>query len=676
MNKNVKRAGRTVISSVLILGLVFGNSAFVEAKKVNKNESVYVTAGADGTAQDVVVADWLKDAKGVTGALKDSSNLTDIENVKGEEAFSQSGDELEWNTAGADIYYQGKTDKEIPVEVKITYTLDGQEMTAQEMLGKSGKAEIHVQYINKSKTTKKVNGKEVEIYTPFVMVTGMILTSDVFSTVEIDNGKVVNDGTNQIVVGVGVPGFAESLDLDDEYADKMTSDFTVTADVTDFEMANTFTYGSPSLLDDLNLDEIGDLDELEEKLDMLVDATGELLDGTDSLSKNMKKFDSKMGELKSSVKKFRKDGVKPMADGVSSLAKGGKKLTKGVKSYTSGVTTLAKGSKAYVAGADKIAKGNSSLYEALKDMPSQLEQFNAGLTTYTAAVDKLGSKENVTGLKNGASAVSDGIATLHGSVAQLRDTYENNEKLIAGLKAVIAQLPDSDGYKATQTELLTQLETLTTAQKEALDKISAATADTSDLKTGADTVAASVATVMDSLETLSGNSSSLTEAAKKISTSMPELIKNVKALRDGGVQLTKNDKKLVSGANALIKAGKTMNKSVKKVNGGVKVLKKGGVQLNKAAGKLVKGVVRLEDAGGRLSDGAKELDDGMNEFNADGIEKLNRIYEEDLQNVLDRLDAVLQAGRDYKNFSGLGAGMDGEVKFIIETEAVKKEEQE
>lgn len=678
MNRKVKRAGRTALSGALVAGLVLSNSAFVEAKKVSKQESVYVTAAADGSIQKITVADWLKDSGLMTGSLSDSSNLTDINNVKGEETFEQSGKDVSWATAGEDIYYQGQSSEELPVDVKITYTLDGKEMTAQEMLGKSGKVTIHVQYTNKSKQKKTINGKEVEIYTPFVMLTGMILSSDQFSNIEIDNGKVINDGSNSVVVGLGTPGLADSLDLSDEYADNLTSDFTVTADATDFEMSNTFTFASPNLLDDLNIDELGDPDELEDKLDDLTDAAADLVDGTGELSDNMDTFSDKMGELKSSLKEYQNDGVKKLTDGISTLAKGGSQLTTGVKEYTDGVVSLSKGTQAYVGGAGKIAKGNSALYDAVKGLPAQIKQFNTGLTGYTAGVDKLGSKENVTKLKAGAKAVSDGITTVNTGLTQLKETFTNNEKLIAGLKKTIALIPDNDNFtelKTQQTTLLTQLETVTAAQKAAIEKLEGATASDSDLKSGADTVSASVATVMDALATLSSNSSSLTEASKKLNSSIPTLVSSIKELRDGGKKLTKNDKKLLSGAKALTKASKKMNVSVKKVKSGVTALNKGGASLNKATVKLVSGVSKLENASGKLAKGSIKLDDGMNKFNRKGIKKLNNLYEDDIKEVLDRLDAVIEVGKDYKNFSGLNKGMDGEVKFIIETEAVEKEDE-
>ena len=677
MKKNVKKAGRTVLCATLILGLVLGNSSFAEAKKVSKKESVYVTAGADGSVQKITVADWLKDSGAISGTLKDSSNLTDITNVKGEETFNQAGKDINWATAGQDIYYQGQSSEKLPVTMKITYTLDGQEMTAQEMLGKSGKATIHVAYTNTSKTKKKVNGRMVDIYTPFIMVTGMILSSDIFTDVEIDNGKVINDGSNNIVIGIGTPGLKESLALDKEYSDNLSSEFTVTALVKDFEMSNTFTYGSPSLLDELNIDEIGDLDELDDKMESLTDAAGELLDGTGTLSGNMKTFADKMGDLKSSVKTFQKDGVKKLTKGIHTLDKGGKKLQKGVKTYTGGVVTFAKGSKSYVEGAGKIAKGNSKLYDAVKGMPEQLKTFETGLTSYTGAVDTLGKEENVTKLKAGANAVSSGITTVHNGLKQLKKTYDDNEKLITGLKATIAMIPDGEEYaalKTKQTELLGQLEALAAGQKQAIEQLETTTGTDGELKSGADTVAASVATVMDSLKTLSSKSSSLTEAAKKLSGSMPELVKNVKTLRDGGVELTKNDKKLISGAKTLMKSSKTLKKSVKKIGGGIKTLRRGGSSLDKATVKLVKGVTKLDNASAKLSDGAGDLDDGMDEFNRKGIKKINNLYEDDVQDALDRLDAIIKAGKEYKSFSGLKRGMDGEVKFVIESDPVKKED--
>ena len=677
MNRKLRQIGRTTLACTLISGLVLCNSTFADAKKVSKEESVYVTTDADGSIENITVADWLKNAGLMNGNIHDFSDLSEITNVKGEETFTQSGDSIRWENSGNDIYYQGNSKKELPIELKISYTLDEETLSAKDMLGKSGKVSIHVEYINKSKTKKLINGQITEIYTPFVLVTGMVLSSDTFSNVSIDHGKILNDGNKYIIIGLGTPGLAESLNLSEEYSDQLNSDFTITADVTDFEMGNTFTYGSPNLLEELNVDEIDDLDELDDKLHSLTDASKELFKGTETLSDNMKTFAEKMEELESSSKSFQKDGVNKLTKGIKKMATGSKKLTKGVKKYTAGVEELSKGSKAYIAGANKISKGNNDLYNAVKDMPEQIEEFQTGLTSYTNGVDTLGSKENVSKLKSGTTAVSEGISTINTNLSQLKETYNNNQALIQELQRSISDIPDNAENKkliATQTQLLKQLEELTNEQKKAIEQLDAATDKNSSLKSGADVVATSVATVMDSLNTLSGNSAALTNAADTINENIPTLVANIKALRDGSTTLTQNNDKLISGANQLTKSSETMNKSVAKVNSGMKSLKNGGESLNEATTKLLKGITGLNSASTKLSDGSEELNDGMDEFNREGIDKLNNIYNNDLQSVLKRLDAIIDAGKKYNNFSGLDANMKGNVKFIIETNAIEKED--
>ncbi len=668
MKKSSMKIGRTILCGGLVLSLVLGSTptAEVEAKKVTKQESVYVNAGADGSVTKVTVSDWLKNSGAVSGGVKDRSQLSDIKNVKGEETFTQNGDALNWNTSGADIYYQGTTEKKLPVELSITYKLDGQEMNPEDMLGKSGKVEIHVSYKNKLKTTKTVNGEKTQIYTPFVMVTGMILENDRFNNIKISDGKVINEGTNSIVVGLGVPGLSESLNLKKSQAKKLKSEFTVTADVTDFSMGNTFTYGSADLFGDMDLKESAGLDDLEDKLDDMTDATAKLVKGSDDLSDNMGLFADKMGELKSSVETYQKTGVKKLTKGVKKLAKNGPVLVKGVGDYVDGADTLADGTTAYVDGAGKIADGNIALYEAVKGLPEQLQTFDTGLITYTQGVDQLGSEENIEKVKGGAQAVSAGITTLNTSLEQLEQTYANNEQIIAALEGAAAQ-------NEQLAAVVSQLKTLTAAQKQAITELKNATGADSQLKTGAESLSTGVSTVMDSLGQLSANSESLRTASATLNESMPTLVGSIKTLKEGSVTLNKNNKKLTKGAKKLKKAGKKMNKSTKTLNKGMKKLNKGGKKLNKATVKLVNGVFQLEEASEKLDDGSQTLHSGMVQFNKEAIKKLKKIYENKVKDLTERLEAIADAGEDYKSFSGIGDGMKGEVKFIIETEAIENE---
>ena len=170
------------------------------SSSVSKEETVYVNADASGNPEQITVSSWLKNA-GLQSSVEDQSDLTNIKNVKGDETFSEDGNSLTWSTDGSDIYYQGQSDKELPVSVKFTYILDGQEMQPQDLAGKSGHLQIKIQYTNNEKKSAKVDGKEETVYSPFVMLTALIMPEDTFSNVTIDNGKVLSDGSRNIVVG-------------------------------------------------------------------------------------------------------------------------------------------------------------------------------------------------------------------------------------------------------------------------------------------------------------------------------------------------------------------------------------------------------------------------------------------------------------------------------------------
>ena len=236
MNRNKKILNVTMAAGMAgVLGPTPVIAAAQEADNgVSKEETVYVNATAEGEVKDITVSDWLKNSGSAEGDVSDVSDLEGIKNVKGDETFTQDGDKVTWNTDSSDIYYQGTSNKELPVDMKIKYYLDDQEITPEELAGKSGHLRMEVSYTNKSKKTVKVDKKDVEVYSPFVMVTGMILSSDNFSNVTIDNGKVISDGDKEMVVGVAVPGLKNSLDLSDDLSDKIDipEGFTMEADGT------------------------------------------------------------------------------------------------------------------------------------------------------------------------------------------------------------------------------------------------------------------------------------------------------------------------------------------------------------------------------------------------------------------------------------------------------------
>lgn len=658
-NRKLNRISKTVISGLLVTSLVVSNGAYANAQKISKDESVYVNADESGTTTKITVSNWLKNA-GINGTINDESDLKDIQNVKGDETFTQNGDDVQWSAGSNDIYYQGTTDKELPVGVEIKYELDGKEIAAKDLLGQSGKLKITVSYTNKSKSTQTINGEKQEMYTPFVMATGIILPDDKFSNVEVDDGKIINEGSNNIVVGFGMPGMAESLDLDEDAADKLPEGFTVTADVTNFSIGNTITFASPSILSDLELDDIDDLDDLENKLEKLVDSSEDLVDGS-------KKLSNKMGELEDKFDDYQ-DGEKSLNKGIKDLVNGGTTLKKGVKDYTNGVDTLAKGTQSYVNGAKQITDGNQKLYEAVKDMPSSYKEFSDGLQAYTKGVDTLADTKTAKQLTDGADAVTAGIGTLNENLGKLESSYDNYKLLADGLKAQAAQISDPT-QKATILAYVQKLEELYQGQKASVGALVSATNKESTLKSGASQVAAGIKKVMTGAQTLSGNSATLRSADQKLTSSIATLTASVKKLSEGSKTLSSNDRKLLAGAKKILKASKSVKSGSDKLINGANKLKKGSNKLHKATGKVADGI-------GKLSDGADDLYEGMDKFDQKGIQKLNNVYEDDIKTLKTRLEKLTDMSKDYTNFSGISKGMDGKVKFVIETAEVKKDDEQ
>lgn len=658
-NRKLNRISKTVISGLLVTSLVVSNGAYANAQKISKDESVYVNADESGATTKITVSNWLKNA-GINGTINDESDLKDIQNVKGDETFTQNGDDVQWSAGSNDIYYQGTTDKELPVGVEIKYELDGKEIAAKDLLGQSGKLKITVSYTNKSKSTQTINGEKQEMYTPFVMATGIILPDDKFSNVEVDDGKIINEGSNNIVVGFGMPGMAESLDLDEDAADKLPEGFTVTADVTDFSIGNTITFASPSILSDLELDDIDDLDDLENKLEKLVDSSEDLVDGS-------KKLSDKMGELEDKFDDYR-DGEKSLNKGIKDLVNGGTTLKKGVKDYTNGVDTLAKGTQSYVNGAKQITDGNQKLYEAVKDMPSSYKEFSDGLQAYTKGVDTLADTKTAKQLTDGADAVTAGIGTLNENLGKLESSYDNYKLLADGLKAQAAQISDPT-QKATILAYVQKLEQLYQGQKASVGALVSATDSKSTLKSGASQVAVGIKKVMTGAQTLSGNSATLRSADQKLTSSIATLTASVKKLSEGSKTLSSNDRKLLAGAKKILKASKSVKSGSDKLINGANKLKKGSNKLHKATGKVADGI-------GKLSDGADDLYEGMDKFDQKGIQKLNNVYEDDIKTLKTRLEKLTDMSKDYTNFSGISKGMDGKVKFVIETAEVKKDDEQ
>lgn len=646
-----------------------------------KEETVYVIADANGKANKVIVSEWLKNQKG-SDTLKDQSNLKDVKNVKGDQDFTKgSGDELTWNAKGSDIYYQGTSDKQLPVDVTVTYKLNGKTVSAKELDGASGKLTMEFTYKNNTGKTKKVNGKNVTIYQPFLMVSGLLVDNDKMSNVEVTNGKVINSGDKTVVVGMALPGLEESLglaDLNDSDGKKIDIDVpqkvTIKADVSDFSLLTTVTMASNSALEELNLDDVDSVDDLKDSLKKLGDSSKELVDGTKKLEDGVGELNDKSGDLA--------DGVDQVNQGAKDLDKGAKDLNNGAKDLDDGTNELATQVKDLPSSAQQLLDGAKSIKSALGNADSKTQTIYTG----AAAIEE-GAQQMSDNLKNtngksiyeAAAGIQEGAAKVTSGADQLSDGLNtaaaNLDESIKLLNAAVGQLEDlqktTEDTRTLQTygALIKEIKGSIQYQqgvKQALT--STLQSGITSIKGGATLIDTYAGKIADGSVKLVEGAAKLEAGAKAIQSGVDTMIsgnngQNLNAMIAGLSMLSQQSGKLVAGTQKLADgSGKLL--------AGTDTLTEGTGKLASGTGELSDGTDKLISGIGELLDGSKDLAEGMAKFDEEGIQKLTSLTDGDLGDIVDRLEAVQDYAKEYKSYGGCPADLECSTKFIYKTDSI------
>ena len=633
--------------------------------KTAKDETVYVIANADGSVKKIIVSDWIKNSLKEKN-LKDKSELKDIKNVKGDESYVMDSDNMRvWNADGADIYYQGTISKELPVDLKVSYKLDGKAVSADEIAGKSGKATIRFDYVNKQYREVTIDGKTEKIYVPFVMLTGLMLDNDVFTNVEVSNGKLINDGDRTVVAGFALPGLKENLALDSSKIE-IPDYVEITADVKNFSLTTTLTLATNSLFNEFDTSKLNTADDLQAQLNELTSGMSKLIDGSSELYGGLTTLLSKSKEL---------------AAGVDKLASGTNELASGTAALNAGLNTLVSKNGDLTAGAAKVfdtllatvttqfsdngitvslTKENykSELNSLLSNptdaqkaeliavanstIEAKLKENNVD-ELYYKAVKVMLAEKLATG-KTLEAAMGE-VAPVLTNAAVVNEVSANTEITVNA--DVYARLT-AGGVPAEQAGLIAKLCTYLSLQngQPAVSNITAATA----MATDAQTVSAAM---NDSAADAKINALCLKLALETLKPSVETAVTSLDSYNE-----------FYQGILAYTAGVKSASDGSAKVNAGAAELKNGAEQLKAGTEQLVPGVEQL-------ADGSKQLADGIKELNEKGISKITGLAGKDLQNLVDRVKATVEVSKSYKSFAGISDEADGSVKFIYKTDEVK-----
>lgn len=468
LNHTVKVVGSVLLSAVMA-GSMMPVTVFAQSNDENpteKTETVYSVLNSDGSISDTIVSSWLHDEDGINN-IKETLNLTDVKNIKSNEKPSKDGNTYTWNAKGNDVYYEGTATKQLPVSVKIRYELDGQEMSAKDMEGKSGHLKLMISFTNNYSEVKNINGKSIVIH-PSYLAGGMLnMSTGKFSNVKCESGKIVNDGTNEMLAFANIPGLNETLKSAglDKVNNQLgiSDDVTVEADVNDFDLGSIMVGMTNEIDLASELGDIGSVSELTDGIDQLIEADNQLIDGSKQLYDGTTQLKEQAAPLTGS------------SDQVRQLSSGAIQLNDGVKALQTGLT-------AYTNGVDTLAAGSQQLY----GIPQGVSQIQNGVS------GNLG--QGKTNLLDGATALNEGLKQLEAQVNTLTPTeLDTMQTQIQGAMATLA------GMQKTITDDSATLGDLSNSLNTASNAITTITQYNEDLKSDVGTLKNDVSDLKDQI---------------------------------------------------------------------------------------------------------------------------------------------------------------------------------
>lgn len=637
----------------------------------DKTETVYAKADAQGNVREITVEATLKNP-GSSDNIQDYSTLKDIKNTEGDEEFTDKGNGvIIWENHGEDINYEGKSDGKLPFSVRISYYLDGKEMKPEDLAGKSGKFRMRFDYENLTSEIVEIDGKTVEVQVPFVMFSAAFLSSDVFSNIEVSNGKIVAMDDENIVIGNAYPGLAESLRLSDYEPTKNVElpDYVeITADVVNFELAFTATVATTGALSEMDLDDLDDADDLIDDMEKLTDASSELVDGTAELFDGVEEFRSYMLQYT--------DGISAVGDGTKALM--------------NGLGTLNEQKAGLETGAAALQSGLEDLNTALQQisMPTESNLNDEDMAALTTAVKALAADAQA--LDSALSAIQDGLSQIQDFTTQA-EAYSQSVQRAADeavseldaanlddVEAAAAEQAKAQAVKAVEAAL--EGTALSDEEKTAIKEKVAGGIEISGITSEVQAQILAAKERLGSISALEIPDLSSVDAGKIIDI-IHDMQNQMSILANYAEELWKKAgdvseiadlfDMLKNGIDQLAGGSRQLTEGIAAFNQGIEKLYEGSLTLNSGTSKLSTAGDELNNGLVTMSDGVKALCDGMKTFDEEGIQSLADLAGDELEGVLTRFRALKEADSRYINFSGIREGQKGSVKFIVETDEIE-----
>ena len=649
----------------------------------SKSETVYSNLDSNGKAYKTIVSTQLTN-EDKSDEITDISNLLNIENTNGDETFKKEGNQIVWDSNGNNIYYKGESDKQLPVECKITYELNGEEISAEELKGKSGNVKIKINYTNNEKHIVSINGKQVTMYTPFIIVAGTKIDNAKNKNIQITNGKIVDNGESTLAVGIAMPGMQENIGIPKSKID-IPEEIEISMETEDFEMGNIIAVVAVKGIDE---DLTSDLNSMYSQINELANASNEILAGANQLKEGTSELVSGVDQLKDGTGAAYA-GSKQIKDEVEESTKNLKndntpaidsKTLEAIKAQAMQSATLSDEQKAGIAAQAKAAATLS-------------DEQKAGIAAQAKAGAKLtdAQKAGIAAQAKAAAKLTD--AQKAEIAAQAKLTDEQKAKITAQAKAG-AEFTETQKTAIIEQAQKNYTETLTEAEKKLILTVAQntayQTATTTALAVAESTAEATALKVAQSVAESTAEATAL-KVAQSVAESTAEATAQTVA-QSTATQTAETTALTVAQSTATQTAGATATQTATQVGNQAKQKFTNQVvsqmsTLGTALDELTNGLANIDNGVSALSVGTNKLDsgalqlaNGVKTFNEQGISKINNLVNGDLRNIASRVEKMNELANEYNNYAGIQNGMAGEVKFIMITDSttgngeVKKEE--
>ncbi|MCI8273593.1 MAG: hypothetical protein HFJ55_05890 [Clostridia bacterium] len=608
-----------------------------------KNETVYSKINTNGEGYKTIVTDHIS---GTEEIIEDLSDLANIKNVSGKETFTKEGNKIIWKANGEDIHYQGESNKELPVNCNIKYELDGKEISAKEINGKSGKVKIIIQYTNKDEHYIEIEGKETKLYTPFLVGVGTIFNNDKNKNVEVKNGKVINDGSKTTVIGLVTPGLQESLNIDRDVID-IPDSMEITLDTTEFKLGTMISYITPKVFENEDIKIFEELDEIYSQVDTLKNASQEIENGAVTLSDGVDLYTEKSQEFNNAMNQV-KDGVTSASNNYNQIDNGINTINENIGTLNIGAKNLKEGAKAITIGIETVDNNLGKIEIGSKALQQGEHDISAGVDQIIAGIDGIQITNNTEKIKELNQLVTvnkqkiQSINTTKDKLMLIINDANTDETIKETLKEQIRLNAEAEAILYKNNEAI--LQTIKTLENTDMTKMI-------ELKKGVTAIKTGITELQNGTHELSLGISQLKQGTSTICNKMGEFVTGTESIYNGTKKLSEGTKTLKTGSNQM----KT----------GLKTIDSATVQLLNADNKLVEGANTLKQ-------GTKTLKDGIIEFNKNGIEPICNFVNNNIKDVTNRLEKLEQLSNQYNNFTMKDEKVKGNVEFIMIVE--EKEE--